>query len=96
MCSAIPRTTYALLEWTHTAKQDQKVTVLRDSWFVTWSPDSKISHVRSVTDGSEAIIYAHVIPSIMDSLSSQNKEELKNLYQAGDLSLKQLHKRLDL
>lgn len=94
--SSIPRTSYAALTWTHTAKQDQKVTVLPDSWFITWNPDGKISHVRSVTNGGEAILYAHVIPAVMESLSPQNKEELKSLYQAGDLSLKQLHQRLDL
>ena len=93
--SAVPRSSYAAMTWTHTSK-DQKVVTIPDSWFITWNPDGKISHVRSITNGGEAVLYAYVMPTIMESLSPQKKEELNALFRAGDLSPSQLKERLDL
>jgi hypothetical protein len=93
--SSVPRTSYAAMTWTHTSKHD-KVTLIPDSWFVTWNPDGKISHVRSITNGQEAILYAHIIPVVTEALSPQSKDELRKMYQAGSVSSDQLRKHLDL
>jgi len=94
--SSVPRTSYATMTWTHTSSFNSKVTTIPDSWFVTWNPEGKISHVRSITNGQEAVLYAHMMSTITDSLSAQNKEELRKLAQSGSLSPDQIRKHLDL
>jgi len=93
--SAVPRTAYATLTWTHTSSVG-KVTVIPDSWFVTWNPEGKISHVRSITNGLEKVLYASMMPSITDSLSPDAKEDLRKLYQTGAVTNEDLRKHLDL
>jgi len=93
--SSVPRTSYAVMTWTHTS-QDHKVTPISDSWFVTWNPEGKISHVRSITNGQEAILYAHLIRSATESLSPQSKEDLRQMYQSGSFTADRLRQHLDL
>jgi len=92
--SSVPRTSYAIMTWTHT--KGDTVTVIHDSWFVTWSPEGKLSHVRSVTNGQEKLLYASMMPSITDSLSADSKEELRRLYQSGKVTSEDLRRHLDL
>jgi hypothetical protein len=94
--SSVPRTSYAAMTWTHTAQRDHKVSSIPDSWFVTWNPDGKISHVRSITNGQEAILYAHLIRSVTETLSPQSKEDLRKMYESGSFNANRLRQHLDL
>jgi len=94
--SSVPRTSYAAMTWTHIAQRDRKVSSIPDSWFVTWNPDGKISHVRSITNGQEAILYAHLIQSVTETLSSQSKEDLRKMYESGTFNANRLRQHLDL
>jgi len=93
--SAVPRTSYAFLTWT--LVKAEQTTKVPDSWFITWTPEGKISHVRSVTNGQEKVIYAYVMGNIAEKLPAEKKEQLRSLYQAqGALSPEDLRKHLDL
>jgi hypothetical protein len=92
--NAVPRTSYAVLTWTLSAKG--KTITIPDSWFITWNTEGKISHIRSVTDGQEKIIYAFLMPRIAEKLAPEKKEQLAKLYKAGTLSPEDFRKHLDL